>query len=975
MQSTRNIGAFLLMCAVATIASAQVAITGSITGVVTDKQGSAIEGTTVEVQGPALMHPQSVKTQAGGVFLVDQLPPGEYEITCANAGFETYQEKGVILTAGFKATVNITMQVGGASETVEVTGSGPVIDVEGSSPPTTFETSMLQNIPSGHDPWSTVSQVPAVTSSTFDVGGNQSAQQSSMSVHGSKTTESVYSFNGLNLDWPGGSGGSTAFYVDYDSFEEFQVVTDAAPAEVSVGGAYMNMVTKSGSNQFHGMSALYYLTNATQATLKNTKFTSPTTGVTTSVTNAGSPLIMLRDMTLNGGGKLLKDRLWGFGAYRYYCFTDSQLASLNPNGTPGTDPNHQSNGTIRMDYQASPKNHLAFIWLYNVQNRFYRRSTSYTYVAQIAAGRQIEPAWAGEALYTATITPSLIIDTRAGYMHLHEDQQNEPGSTDLSVADSSLSTLNGVQQTYSLTRSGLTKIASTASYFKSGWWGSHIFKAGGEWAIASTNGNTSAPQDIGVYYNNGAPFQVRVYNTNIVQQSLFHSNASFVQDAWTIDRKVTVTAGVRFDHFVAFNPAQVSPTGDFIVASTGLPLFPNTCATGRCFTRSSNLADFNNLSPRISVSYDPSGKGNQVFRAGFNRFQISEGTTLASTVNPNASSGYIYNWNGAVSSNGTPLQSGYINTPATPGTFGGINTFIDPNITRPHSDQINVGYERAVMKSISVGVSYFYRTTKNQIARVNTALPTSCYTTTASIANPLATLYPNNSAIPATLSLMGIPSSSACLHPTVSASNPLGSTTYYELTNVPAVSNNHYDGIDFTVSRRFDKRWQVLAGFTKQSNKGTYSATTSDDFNDPNQNLNRYNSSIDQDAPYVIKVDGTYVMPLKISASINYQHTTGYPLLPTYVVPSSAGLGVSETVKLAPNGTLRLDSVNDVNLRLYRPTSFRDGKITLDTLVDLDNLTDAEPVIARTASWGANFFRQSNYLNPFVARGGLKLSW
>ena len=137
MQSIRNITAFLLLCTVAAIASAQVAITGSITGVVADKQGAAIEGVTVEVQGPALMHPRTVQTQAGGVFLVEQLPPGEYQVTCTSPGFETYQEKGVILTAGFKATVNVAMEVGGASETVEVTGAGPVIDVEGSSPKNT----------------------------------------------------------------------------------------------------------------------------------------------------------------------------------------------------------------------------------------------------------------------------------------------------------------------------------------------------------------------------------------------------------------------------------------------------------------------------------------------------------------------------------------------------------------------------------------------------------------------------------------------------------------------------------------------------------------------------------------------------------------------------------------------------------------------------------------------------------------------
>ena len=220
----------MLITCLPLVATAQVAITGRVTGIVTDKQGAAIEGATVTVQGPSLMHPKTVlRQQAGGAYLVEQIPPGEYQIACSETGFETYLEHGVVLTAGFTATVNVTMQVGNTELTVDVVGTGPVVDVQGSSPPTTFETSMLQNIPSGHDPWSTVSQVPAVTSSTFDVGGNQSAQQSSMSVHGSKTTESVYSFNGLNLDWPGGSGGSTAFYVDYDSFEEFQVVTDAAP--------------------------------------------------------------------------------------------------------------------------------------------------------------------------------------------------------------------------------------------------------------------------------------------------------------------------------------------------------------------------------------------------------------------------------------------------------------------------------------------------------------------------------------------------------------------------------------------------------------------------------------------------------------------------------------------------------------------------------------------------------------------------
>src|SRR5258708_27004819 len=124
---------------------------------------------------------------------------------------------------------------------------------------------MLQDIPSGRDPWSTVAQVPGATVGTFDVAGDNSYQQSLMQVHGSTPGEQTYSFNGLGLNWPGANGGYTQFYTNHDSFDEFQVVADNAPASVPIGGIYMNMVTKSGSNQLHGQATLYYLTAGVQA--------------------------------------------------------------------------------------------------------------------------------------------------------------------------------------------------------------------------------------------------------------------------------------------------------------------------------------------------------------------------------------------------------------------------------------------------------------------------------------------------------------------------------------------------------------------------------------------------------------------------------------------------------------------------------------------------------------------------------------
>jgi len=186
----------------------QGSVAGSIKGVVMDPQGGVITAAVITVSSAAMLNPKSEKSVAGGVFLFEQLPPGEYEITCSFPGFKTFEQKGVVLTAGFTATININLALGDTSQTVTVSGSDtPIVDVQSGSTPITFDSTLLANTPSGNDPWSTLAQTPGVTVSTYDVGGNNSYQQSSMSVHGSKTTETVYAFNGLDLN--GASGSST----------------------------------------------------------------------------------------------------------------------------------------------------------------------------------------------------------------------------------------------------------------------------------------------------------------------------------------------------------------------------------------------------------------------------------------------------------------------------------------------------------------------------------------------------------------------------------------------------------------------------------------------------------------------------------------------------------------------------------------------------------------------------------------------
>ncbi|MGE0406109.1 MAG: hypothetical protein AB7O65_07410, partial [Candidatus Korobacteraceae bacterium] len=258
---------------------------------------------------------------------------------------------------------------------------------------------------------------------------------------------------------------------------------------------------------------------------------------------------------------------------------------------------------------------------------------------------------------------------------------------------------------------------------------------------------------------------------------------------------------------------------------------------------------------------------------------------------------------------------------------------------------------RSLGRELAVGASYYYRTTKNQIGRFNSAIPRDVFFLDSSRAftNPLTgdIITPYN-----------IPTS-------------YRGRVDYLLTNTPVVDDNRYDGLEITAERRFDKKWMLRTGVTFQRNRGVYSNGTSDNFNDPNQDINRMDGSIDQDARVLFKLSGIYVLPLKIQTSVNFTHTGGYAILPSYTV---SGLNLAESIKLAPNGSERLSDVNLMNLRLSRPTKVTES-FTLEPVVDLNNLTNTNAVIAKATTWGANFLRPTNVVNPFVARFGLKLTW
>jgi hypothetical protein len=922
----------------------QVAITGQIRGVLTDASGGVLPNVAITAESSALMTPRKAISDAAGNYLFDSLPPGEYKLTYMITGYKTEIRASIMITPGFTATVSPQFSIGSSEQVIEVTAAPPVVDTTNNTTSTTFDESLLANIPGGRDTFSTVAQAPGVATSDFDIGGSQSFQQSVMQVHGSLPGDQVYSFNGLRLNWPGSTGGYTSFYVDDDSLSELQVVTDSAQAEVAVGGVYMNLVPKSGANQMHGLAAAYYQSAGTQATIADPIYDG-------SAVPSGTPFIMARDLATNLGGPLWKDKWWLFGSWRLYDLKESVLSVTNADGSPTTDPNHQSNTTLRSDYQVSANNHLDLVWWFNEQNRFFRRDTAYAFVDSDAAWRQIEPAYIVQGEWTSTLH-NLLFDTRFGFLHQVFPLENQPGTsaTALNRQDVTLSTETGAPPNDFVNPASVLALAEGVTYYNGHLFGaSHTFKFGVDTSTNKNGYNYTVNNGINALYNNGVPTEVIAYNTPVDVRSIYHETAAYAQDSVTLKRKLTLNLGIRYDHFNTFYPAQSSP------AATFPALFPQ-----RTFAQSPNIATWNTFRPRIGAAYDLTGKGKSVVKAYFGQFDIIEGAGLTEDVNPNGLSTQVYKWND-LNGDGIPQPNEWDSQANLVASTGGVVTSIDPHLKRPYTNEINVGYQQQVFSSVQVGVNYYFRNIKDQFAAENLANPTSDYTATTvdDFGNPLI-----NSVTGKPITLYNLNAAD------VGLSN-------YLVTNIPALNTNRYNGVEFTVTKRMSKGWQVLAGYTIQQQKGTYTRGLSDDFNNPNDSINRTNAILNYDATQMFKVLSNYTLPKAIALGVNFQHYTGYPLDPNNGPPTAVfeNLNQGQVSVIAETiGNIRLPNVNILNVRLSRPTNIGE-RFKVEPIVDLFNIADANTVISEVPTGGASFEKPTNQLNPFIARFALRFSF
>src|SRR4051812_24791766 len=295
-------------------AAAQV-VNGSITGTVSDTSGGVLPGVNVALTGARLIGGgDSQVTDSTGNYRFDRLSPGSYTVKFELQGFKGIVREGILVNAAFVATVNVKLEVGNMAESITVTGDSPTVDTKSNVQQTVMNQEILEGVPTGRDPWSLAKLIPGVQVATYDVGGTQSMQQSSMSAHGSNTNDVTYNIDGASVNWPGGGGGATMLYYDQGMFEEVNYMTSAIPAEVMAGGVSINMVTKDGGNKWKGQLRYSFANDSRQgATPLDAAAAAAQVGAPDFL---GNPTKKTYALNFAGGGAIVENRLWVNGTIR-----------------------------------------------------------------------------------------------------------------------------------------------------------------------------------------------------------------------------------------------------------------------------------------------------------------------------------------------------------------------------------------------------------------------------------------------------------------------------------------------------------------------------------------------------------------------------------------------------------------------------------------------------------------------------------
>ncbi len=551
---------------------------GSIEGVVRDSSGAVLPGVTVEARTNTGVVLTST-TDSEGTYRFPSVAPGTYEVTATIQGFAPKKQSDIDVGLGQIKKVDLALGVQGVAENVQVTAESPLVDVKQSARQTNISREQIALLPKGRDFTSFVTQAP---------GANAEAKLGGISIDGASAGENRYIIDGIETtNLQTGTSGKNLIA---DFVEEIQVKSSGYTAEYGgATGGVINVITKSGTNDWHGSALFNWQGDKLQG--------QPTRTLRLNLTDSTkSEYIRYPKDTTNRvepgfslGGPIVPNRAWFFGAYQPALTSTTRnvtpTTAVNPNaGTFNTDTKAQvqyATGNITSQLANSLRSRVAFNNSWSRTQGLLPSLTGTDRLDTNYSKQSVFPNYSISANMDWTASQRLFFGVRGGYYSSDQHDSkvteqplfrwtntNNIGLLDVPVSLQRATGFRSIPSNTKVVRDQQTRAnfqADGTYYVKAG--GDHQFKFGVQ---ADRIGNDvlsgESRNRVSIFWDralsSGSPVKRGTYGyysvrsngvdpkKGFVTEGLVHTTnlGLFVQDSWTISQKLTINAGLRTEH-------------------------------------------------------------------------------------------------------------------------------------------------------------------------------------------------------------------------------------------------------------------------------------------------------------------------------------------------------------------------------------------------------------------------------------------
>lgn len=919
-----------IVCAASATAQTVGTDRGAIVGIVTDGTKAVLPGVSVTATSPSLMGATSAVTGANGAYRLPALPPGEYRVSFEIAGFSGVAREGIVIAAGFTATVNIEMAIGNVQETVTVAGASPVVDLQSVAHNTNFDAQVRESLPGARDVWALMSVVPAVNMTRLDVGGSGAWTQQAFQAYGVGGGERNV-VEGILVN----EGAGQMYYTDFSSFADVAVTTVGAGAETSTAGVFTQFISKSGGNVYHGNAYFDYQNHSMEAhNIDDAQIAAGLSGSRYLDVRDLNRLDYFRDFTADVGGYVKKDRLWWYGAVRdnrtgqrYPTLIDDVQETWGPVFSGKVTANIAMQHKLIGYYQHATKEQPDYLGAILIGGG--RNSSALMTANSVWHSGYPNDVWKAE--YNGVLSSNAYLQVVGGAMHSlwwRNSKDSRPRIED--IGNNVVS--GGV---YGIDNERFRPQANGSLTFVQNAIGTHSLKVGGEMMyetlVVPFRGFADPRQSVSAF-NNGVPNQVRIYLAPNESSSGLWNRSAYVNDSWQMNNRLSLQLGLRWDRNRSFLQEQTGPRGERYAAIDTVTLW-------------------NDWGPRIGLAFDLTGDTRTVLKVNYGKFFGFPAADFASNANPNSSTWYnTYAWN-------DPNRNG-VYDPGEEGALqsvsgGTLSAILDPNLENSFQRQASTFVEREVASNFGVRTGFVWKGPRRPRAGYNPNRPYSAFNVATPVRDPGPDGTLNTADDGATITAYGL-SAAALALPIVTVTG-----------NFDEVVSDYYTW-EISATKRATGRWATNASFAK-----TWS------YVDPlGAGTQTPNSLIGVDGDKVTSSNWqaksltSFDLPWSLRVISVVRHQSGTPYERTFTARLNYG---NATIRAEGSNSHRTPNVTIFDFRSEKRIRVKNAALT--GFFDVYNIFNTNAEQALTTTSGSSFLRPSAITPPRIARLGVRLAW